>query len=83
MARRIRLVSGACCPPAAQHDSECKLQLMHVSELLAKCGPTCHRRGILVGAPHRDNTTYVHFLTLCLGERSSFPHTVISTLRNS
>ena len=36
MAQRIRLVFGACCHPAAQHDLEGRLQLMDVSKLSAK-----------------------------------------------
>jgi hypothetical protein len=52
MAKRIRLVFGACYLPAAQHDLECKLHLMHGSELLAKCGSTSQLGRILIGAYH-------------------------------
>ena len=52
MAKRIRLVFGACYLPAAQHDSGHKLHLIHVYELLAECGYTSHRKCIIVVAPH-------------------------------
>ena len=38
MARKIRLVFGACFLPIAQLDPKCKLQLMRVYELSTKCG---------------------------------------------
>jgi len=36
MVKKIRLVFGACCLPAARHDSTYKLQLVHVSQLSIK-----------------------------------------------
>ena len=63
MAKKIRLVFGACCLLAAQHDAESKLHLMHEFELVAKCGFTCRVESILISVRHLDNIT-LYSLTL-------------------